>query len=641
MNTLEIHSTLTLADWHAYQAAWALRLQARSRLSRRNVVVTLGVALVMAVTLVGASIYLDQSVPFLAVVIGAVAAVFGVTINMRRMRAAAQPDESGVVLGPSRLTIDPSGMLSEKSHSTIRHDWAVFQEVTIAPGHLFIWVDRVAALIVPVRDLPESVSVHQAADLIRELAEQVQPRGPQDGETAASDATPTIFVAHSASTQVPFLRSVARFLTLRPVTNPFLDVSDRALLAIALASIGLWLLIDRLTAPPGSTLYVYGFLGVGWYACIAMLLAALWARLSDPPVSVRATLAVTLAFVPLAIVLATSITYLPSTVWLGALILLSIYAAAYGHTALKSLTARHQPRAMFASLLLLCLSAWFAQTQYVTPQFWYPDEDETADFTDEARSYIARWQQLETVLYGQAQFVDESVAAMERPENLPAAAFFVGFAGMGEERVFAGEIALATQVIGEKFGTGPRSLQLVNDRRDLDSHPFASPTALRRALTQIAERMNLEQDVLILALSSHGSADGELSVSNSGVPLNNLDAQTLADALDESGIRWRVIVVSACHSGTFVEPLRNDDTIVITAAAADKTSFGCSDDRDLTYFGEAFYRDALPAAPDLRVAFQRARDAIAQREKAEQIEASNPQAHFGLAAERKLREVMK
>ena len=43
--------------------------------------------------------------------------------------------------------------------------------------------------------------------------------------------------------------------------------------------------------------------------------------------------------------------------------------------------------------------------------------------------------------------------------------------------------------------------------------------------------------------------------------------------------------------------------MLITAAAADKTSFGCSDDRDLTYFGEAFYRDALPKAKNLQEAF--------------------------------------
>ena len=48
--------------------------------------------------------------------------------------------------------------------------------------------------------------------------------------------------------------------------------------------------------------------------------------------------------------------------------------------------------------------------------------------------------------------------------------------------------------------------------------------------------------------------------------------------------------------------------------AADRSSFGCSDDTDLTYFGEAFYRDALPKGCHLREAFETARAAIKQRE---------------------------
>ena len=79
--------------------------------------------------------------------------------------------------------------------------------------------------------------------------------------------------------------------------------------------------------------------------------------------------------------------------------------------------------------------------------------------------------------------------------------------------------------------------------------------------------------------------------------LQDLTADDLASALQESGIKWRTIVISACHAGSFIDALRNPDTIVITAAEADKASFGCSDDRNLTYFGEAFYRDALPRMP--------------------------------------------
>jgi hypothetical protein len=82
--------------------------------------------------------------------------------------------------------------------------------------------------------------------------------------------------------------------------------------------------------------------------------------------------------------------------------------------------------------------------------------------------------------------------------------------------------------------------------------------------------------------------------------------------------------------------LRDPDTIVITAAAADRTSFGCSSDADLTYFGEAFYRDALPGARSLREAFDKAKTAIAAREVAEGETPSNPQAYFGAAIEAKL-----
>jgi hypothetical protein len=142
--------------------------------------------------------------------------------------------------------------------------------------------------------------------------------------------------------------------------------------------------------------------------------------------------------------------------------------------------------------------------------------------------------------------------------------------------------------------------------------------------------------VLFLSISSHGAQDPAIVVSNSQLPLNDLTGEDLADALRDSGIRWRVIIISACYAGGFIEPLRDPQTIIITAAAADRTSFGCSNDSDLTYFGEAFYRDALPGARSLRAAFDAAKTAIAAREGREHVEASNPQAYFGAKIEAKL-----
>jgi peptidase C13-like protein len=92
-----------------------------------------------------------------------------------------------------------------------------------------------------------------------------------------------------------------------------------------------------------------------------------------------------------------------------------------------------------------------------------------------------------------------------------------------------------------------------------------------------------------------------------------------------------VIVVSACYSGAFIPALANDESAIFTSAAADRTSFGCSDDRDLTEFGEAFIRDAVPQAPSLVAAFDRAKKAIADAERRRNLTESLPQARIGAA----------
>jgi hypothetical protein len=148
--------------------------------------------------------------------------------------------------------------------------------------------------------------------------------------------------------------------------------------------------------------------------------------------------------------------------------------------------------------------------------------------------------------------------------------------------------------------------------------------------------MRLDRDVLFLAISSHGGRDAVIAVANSELPLDDLTDDDLAAALRDSGIQWRVIILSACYAGAFIPSLRDPQTIVITAAASDRSSFGCSNDRDMTYFGEAFYRDALPKAGSLRDAFERARAAIAVRERREGVTPSQPQAYFGAKIEAKL-----
>ena len=109
--------------------------------------------------------------------------------------------------------------------------------------------------------------------------------------------------------------------------------------------------------------------------------------------------------------------------------------------------------------------------------------------------------------------------------------------------------------------------------------------------------------------------------------------------LDKAGITWRVLVVSASYSGSMIDTLADDHTLVITAAAADKTSFGCSDENDWTYFGDAYINTALRDDRSFIAAFERARSIIEAREQEERLTPSAPQIYVGAAIGAKLEEL--
>ncbi|HEX4648976.1 MAG TPA: hypothetical protein VH111_09135, partial [Steroidobacteraceae bacterium] len=69
------------------------------------------------------------------------------------------------------------------------------------------------------------------------------------------------------------------------------------------------------------------------------------------------------------------------------------------------------------------------------------------------------------------------------------------------------------------------------------------------------------------------------------------------------------------------------------------SSFGCQEDRELTWFGEAFLKDALPESASLEEAFARAAKLIAQREEREHEVHSNPQLYVGAKMRHKLEEL--
>ena len=208
--------------------------------------------------------------------------------------------------------------------------------------------------------------------------------------------------------------------------------------------------------------------------------------------------------------------------------------------------------------------------------------------------------------------------------------FFVGFAGYGPEAVFKREVLAVRDLFDVRFGTKGRSLVLINHASTLDDIALASLTNLDRALQHIGAVMNKDNDVLFLFLTSHGQKN-RFALEMPGFALDSLTPGHLKGMLDRSGIKNRVVVVSACHSGSFVPALADPTTLVITAAHAERTSFGCEDRRQWTYFGDAFFNRSLRQERSFERAFERARRMIGRWEMRERLVRSLPQIAGGEA----------
>jgi hypothetical protein len=213
---------------------------------------------------------------------------------------------------------------------------------------------------------------------------------------------------------------------------------------------------------------------------------------------------------------------------------------------------------------------------------------------------------VETALYSQRQLLEDAFAALRAGEPGRVNLYLLAVAGDGSQEVFRREVDYVEKQFSERFDTAGRAVTLVNSRSTAATAPMATVTSIREALRAIAARMQVEEDILFVFLTSHGSKAHELRLRENGMELEDLRAPVLAGLLKESGIRWKVVVVSACYGGGFIEDLQDGHTLVIAAARKDRRSFGCRDDNDFTYFGRAYFKESLPKASSFEDAFHRA-----------------------------------
>jgi hypothetical protein len=241
---------------------------------------------------------------------------------------------------------------------------------------------------------------------------------------------------------------------------------------------------------------------------------------------------------------------------------------------------------------------------------WHYGRLKQAD-EDESRRAKAN---VEIALYSQPALLAKALNAITPRHAGAINLYWLGVAGEGSQEVFRREAEFVRRQFDADFGTRGHSLVLVNSRNTVGSAPMATVTSIQQSLGAMAAAMDREQDILFLYITSHGSQEHEISLGLPGMEIPALNARDLGAALKESGIRWKVVVISACYAGGFIDELRDPYTLILTAARHDRRSFGCADENEFTYFGRAFFKEALPESSSFEDAFLRAQRLITEWE---------------------------
>jgi Peptidase C13 family len=243
------------------------------------------------------------------------------------------------------------------------------------------------------------------------------------------------------------------------------------------------------------------------------------------------------------------------------------------------------------------------------------------------KSFVRALGRLDAIVIAACLTVAAVLIGETQAAEAPRKVAVVSFGLFGEQDVFQNEATGAAKIVASRFGGNPVVVQFNTKKGGV-----ATIESLDTTLQSTAEKLNRDRDLLFLILTSHGAWNHGLLVV-AGPVRQVLPPWALGAMLDRTGIRHKVIVISACYSGSFIPRLADPDVMVVTAADADHPSFGCQDGAQWTYFGDAFFNVALRRADTLRGAFEEARMLVKERELREGFNPSNPQLAGGQSVE--------
>ncbi len=206
--------------------------------------------------------------------------------------------------------------------------------------------------------------------------------------------------------------------------------------------------------------------------------------------------------------------------------------------------------------------------------------------------------------------------------------------------VFEREATQAEEILRNHLGAEGRSIILsAGGQGQQRNYPSASPDNFSAAIGQIGATMDPNEDLFVVFITTHGRPDGTAAIQEHQRMIGGLRPANLAALLTQANIRNRVAIISACFSGAFIAPLATDTSVIITAAAPDRSSFGCQPQNNWTFFGDAYFNQSVRNGDDMINAFDDAKRLISRWEREQNLSPpSNPQIFVGQRGAQMLRQ---
>lgn len=234
----------------------------------------------------------------------------------------------------------------------------------------------------------------------------------------------------------------------------------------------------------------------------------------------------------------------------------------------------------------------------------------------------------------QSRLVAQATASMPARNGRGPKVFTVAIAAGGSQALFGREAEAVRGLVTRRLGRNAVGVLLSNAAAHHSQAPLANRENLSAVLNAVGERFDPASDLAVIYLTAHGAPNGSLQTDLPNFfGLRPIDATYLAQTLNSSGIGRRIVIVSACFSGTWIAPLAAPDAIVLTASAANRTSFGCDDRREYTYFGAALLGGSLGEGATWRAAFERMQADIGLQERSMGLPPSYPAFYVGTGME--------